>query len=153
MAQLRLVHQNGGVVMVNFYPGFVSEDVRQWGALLTGKQARQKALHPDDPDAAAAAVAAWQASNPRPAATVAQVADHIEHIRDVAGVEHVGIGADMDGVPYLPLGLEGVDGYPNLFAELMRRGWSDADLALLAGGNLLRALRRAESVSQQTLLP
>jgi membrane dipeptidase len=133
--------------MVNFYPGFVSEDVRQWAALRAGEEARQKALYPNDPDAARAAVEAWAASNPRPAATVAQVADHIEHIRDVAGIENVGIGADMDGVPYLPEGLDGVDGYPNLFAELIRRGWSDSDLERLAGGNLLRVLRRAEAVA------
>lgn len=144
---LRLVHQNGGVVMVNFYPGFVSEEVRAWAALRVGEEARQKALHPDDPEAVRAAMSEWESANARPAASIAQVADHIEHIRDVAGVENVGIGADMDGVPYLPVGLEGVDGYPNLFAELMRRGWSDADLARLAGGNLLRALRRAEAVS------
>lgn len=144
---LRLVHQNGGVVMVNFYPGFVSESVRAWGALRTGEEARQRALNPGDPDAVRAAMATWEAATPRPAATIADVADHIEHIRDAAGVENVGIGADLDGVPYLPSGLEGVETYPNLLAELIRRGWSDADLARLAGGNLLRALRRAEQVA------
>jgi membrane dipeptidase len=144
---LRLLHQNGGVVMVNFYPGFVSEGVRQWVALRVGEEARQKALYPNDPDAARVALEAWVAANPRPAATVAQVADHIEHIRNVAGIENVGIGADLDGVPFLPEGLGGVDAYPNLFAELIRRGWSDGDLARLAGGNLLRALRAAETVA------
>ncbi|ANP46757.1 dipeptidase [Candidatus Viadribacter manganicus] len=144
---LQLVHQNGGVVMVNFYPGFVSEEVRAWSAQRAGEEARQKALHPNDPDAVRAAMTQWEAATPRPLASVAEVADHIEHIRDVAGVENVGIGADMDGVPFLPAGLDGVDGYPNLFAELMRRGWSDADLARLAGGNLLRVLRRAEAVA------
>ena len=144
---LRLVHQNGGVVMVNFYPGFVAEPVRAWAALRAGEEARQKALNPGDPDAVRAAVAAWEVAMPRPAATIADVANHIEHIRDVAGIENVGIGADLDGVPYLPSGLEGVEAYPNLFAELIRRGWSDADLARLAGGNLLRALRRAEQVA------
>lgn len=144
---LQLVHRNGGVVMVNFYPGFVSEDVRAWNARRTGEEARQKALYPDNPETMRAAMTAWEAANLRPAATVAQVADHIEHIRDIAGIENVGIGADMDGVPFLPAGLEGVDDYPNLFVELMRRGWSDADLARLAGGNLLRALRRAEAVA------
>lgn len=144
---MRLVHRNGGVVMVNFYPGFISEDVRQWSASRTGEEARQKALNPNDPEAARVALEAWVASNPRPAATVAQIADHIEHIRDAAGVENVGIGADLDGVPFLPAGIEGVDAYPTLFAELIRRGWSDADLARLAGGNLLRALRRAEAVA------
>ncbi len=144
---LRLVHENGGVVMVNFYPGFVSEEVRRWAAARTGEEARQKALHPDDPETVQTAVSAWEAATPRPAATVAQVADHIEHIRDTAGIENVGIGADMDGVPYLPVGLDGVESYPNLFVELIRRGWSDSDLARLAGGNLLRTLRRAEAVA------
>lgn len=144
---LRLVRENGGVVMVNFYPGFVSEDVLRWTAARAAEEARQKALHPDDPQAVAAALAQWSAADPRPAATIAQVADHIEHVRDVAGIDHVGLGGDFDGIPFAPEGLEGVDGYPNLFAELLRRGWSDADLARLAGGNLLRALREAEVVA------
>lgn len=144
---LQLVHRNGGVVMVNFYPGFVSEEVREWSARQAGEDARQKALHPDSPEAASAGLAEWLAANPRPDATISQVADHIEHIRDVAGIENVGIGADMDGVPFLPNGLGGVDAYPNLFAELIRRGWSDAELSSLAGGNLLRVLRRAEVVA------
>jgi membrane dipeptidase len=130
---LRLVHQNGGVVMVNFYPGFVSDAVRLWSADRSGEEARQKALHPNDPAAAAAGLA-----------------DHVEHIRDVAGVDNVGIGADFDGVPFTTDGLNDVGDYPNLFAELIRRGWSDADLAKLAGGNLLRVLRRAEAVSRSS---
>lgn len=146
---LQLVHRNGGVVMVNFYPGFVSEEVREWSARQAGEDARQKALHPDNPEAASAGLSEWLAANPRPDATILQVADHIEHIRDVAGIENVGIGADMDGVPFLPAGLSSVDAYPNLFAELIRRGWSDADLSRLAGGNLLRVLRRAEVVATQ----
>src|SRR5262249_38743981 len=88
---LHLVHQNGGVVMVNFYPGFVSEDVRQWDAAKAGEDAHQKALNPNDPAAAAAGVSAWVTAHPRPAATIAQVADHIEHVRDVAGIDNVGI--------------------------------------------------------------
>ncbi|NEX93237.1 dipeptidase [Caulobacter sp. 17J65-9] len=144
---LRLLPANGGVVMVNFYPGFVSDEVRLWSAAQSGEAARQKALHPDDPAAAAAGLADWVAKNPRPAATVAQVADHVEHIRDVAGIDHVGLGADFDGVPFTTEGLGDVASYPNLFAELMRRGWSDADLAKLAGGNLLRVLRGAEAVA------
>ncbi len=147
---LRLVHQNGGVVMANFYPVFVSEEVRQWNALRAGEEARQKSLFPGDPIAASAALDAWVAAHPRPAATIAQVADHIEHIRDVAGIDNVGIGSDFDGVPFLPEGLSGVETYPNLFAELMRRGWNDRDLAKLAGGNLLRALRQAERVAARS---
>lgn len=145
---LRLLRDNRGIVMVNFYPGFVSDEVRLWAAARAGEQARQRALFPDDPQRAADGLAEWAAANLRPAATVADVADHIEHVRDVAGIDSVGLGADFDGVPFVPEGLEDVATYPNLFAELIRRGWSDADLAKLAGGNLLRVLRQAERVSR-----
>ncbi len=84
-----------------------------------------------------------------PRATLAQVADHIEHVRDVAGVEHVGIGSDFDGIERGPVGLEDVSKFPDLFAELIRRGWSGADLKKLAGENMLRVLRRAEQVSAE----
>jgi membrane dipeptidase len=141
---LRMVHANGGVVMVNFNGPFISEEMRQWSAARYGEEERQKRLNPGDPPAAAAGLAAWEQSHPRPHATVSQLADHVEHIRDIAGVDHVGIGSDYDGVDYLPDGMGGVDGYPLLFAELMRRGWSDADLQKLAGGNLLRVLRAVE---------
>ena len=144
---LKLVHKNGGVVMVNFAPAFVSEELRQWSAQKDGEEARQKALFLGDPDAAKAGLDAWVAANPAPQATLSQVADHIEHIRNVAGVDNVGIGSDFDGIPNGPLGLEGVETYPALLAELMRRGWSDKDLAKLAGGNLLRVLREAEKVA------
>ena len=89
-------------------------------------------------------VEAWQGAHPPPSATLAQVADHIEHVRRVAGGDHVGIGSDFDGIDYVPAGLEDVSKFPDLFAELIRRGWSDGDLKKLAGGNLLRALRGAE---------
>ena len=90
---------------------------------------------------------AWEAAHPRPPVTVATVADHIEHIVKVAGYDHVGIGGDFDGITDTVDGLDGVEDYPNLFAELIRRGWSDQDLSKLAGGNVLRVLRAAESVS------
>jgi membrane dipeptidase len=144
---LQLVRQNGGVVMVNFFPAFTSTEVWQWGARRAAEEARLKALNPADPAAVTAGVAEWIAANPRPQIDVGVIADHIEHIGRVAGRDHVGIGSDYDGVPWLPEGLEGVETYPNLFAELIRRGWSDADLAKLAGGNLLRALRAAERVA------
>lgn len=147
---LRLTAQNGGVVMVNFNGPFISEELRQWSARRAGEEERQKRLNPGDPAAVTAAMQAWDAANARPRATVAQLADHVEHIREVAGVDHVGIGSDYDGVSFLPDGMEGVDGYPLLFVELMRRGWSDADLAQLAGGNLLRALRAAERVAERS---
>jgi membrane dipeptidase len=141
---LRMVHDNGGVVMVNFNGPFISEEMRQWSAARSAEEERQKRLNPGDPQAAAAGLAAWDQAHARPHATVSQLADHVEHIRDVAGVDHVGIGSDYDGVDYLPDGMGGVDGYPVLFAELMRRGWSDADLEKLAGGNLLRVLAAVE---------
>ncbi len=147
---LAMLKQNGGVVMVNFYPSYVCDTSRLWAADDSAEEARQKALHPDTPDAAAAALHAWEAAHPRPSCALSNVADHIEHIRDVAGVDHVGIGSDFDGIPYAPTGLEDVSTYPNLLAELMRRGWSDADIAKLAGGNLLRVMREAEAVARNS---
>ena len=145
---LKLLPANGGVVMVNWVPGFLSPDVWRWDGLRSAEEARLKSIHRASTTAVAAGVQAWEAANPRPAVTVVQVADHIEHVARVAGHDHVGIGADLDGIPFTPTGLEGVETYPVLFAELIRRGWSDASLAKLAGGNVLRALRRAEAVSR-----
>lgn len=147
---LAMVRENGGVVMVNFNAPFVSESMRQWSAQRAGEEARQKALFPGDPDAAKAALEAWTGANPRPRVTVADLANHVEHIAQVAGRDHVGLGGDYDGVTYLPEGMEGVDGYTVLLVELMRRGWSDGDIANLAGGNLLRALRQAERVAARS---
>jgi membrane dipeptidase len=91
----------------------------------------------------------WTAAHPRPDATLAQVADHIDHVRKLAGADHVGIGSDFDGIDYTPKGLEDVSTFPALFAELVRRGWSDADLRKLAGENLMRVLRQAEAVAKR----
>jgi membrane dipeptidase len=149
---LRLVAANGGVVMVNFFPGYVSEARRRWDADRAAEQARYNSppfggLYIGQPKRARAALAEWERAHPKPAVGIGDVADHIEHIRQVAGVEHVGLGSDFDGIPEAPAGLEGVDKYPALLAELARRGWSDADLGRVAGGNLLRVLTRAEEVS------
>jgi membrane dipeptidase len=145
---LALVRRNRGVVMVTFFPGFISEDLRQWVAVRSGEDARLRSLNPGDPEAVTAGMAAWMAANPLPQTDVAALADHIEHIASIGGHGAVGLGGDYDGVPFLPTGMEGVDGYPLLFAELMRRGWSDSELRMLAGGNLLRALREAERVAR-----
>ena len=107
----------------------------------------QKALNPGDPSAVSAGLVAWAGANPRPEITLSAIADHIDHISRVAGRAHVGLGSDFDGVPFLPIGLDGVEDYPALLVEMARRGWSDAELAGLAGGNLLRALRQAERVA------
>jgi membrane dipeptidase len=144
---LRLLPANGGVVMVNFYPGFISEAFRLWSAERTGVEARAKALHPSDAAAVKAEVDAWVAQHAAPPVTLSEVADHIQHIRNVAGVDHVGLGSDFDGVPALPRGLDGVEDYPALLAELMRRGWSTGDLRKLAGENVLRVMRAAERVA------
>ena len=149
---LRLVAANGGVVMVNFAPGYVSEARRRWDADFAAEKARGDSppfggLYIGDPERAKAELAKWQAAHPAPPVGVTDVADHVQHIRDVAGAGHVGIGSDFDGIPEAPAGLDGVDKYPALFAELARRGWSDADLAGLAGANLLRAMAGAEAVA------
>jgi len=93
-----------------------------------------------------AALAGWDREHPKPVVTMQQVADHIEHIRKIAGIDHVGLGSDFDGMPDTPVGLEGVDRYPALLAELMRRRWTDSDIAKLAGENLLRVMSAAEHV-------
>jgi membrane dipeptidase len=144
---LRSLSTRGGVVMVNWVPGFLSPAVWRWDGLRSAEEARLKSIHRASTSAVKAGVLAWEAANPRPAVTVKEVADHVEHVARIAGHDHVGIGADLDGIPYTPTGLTGVETYPALFAELIRRGWSDADLARLAGGNVLAVMRRAEAVA------
>jgi membrane dipeptidase len=144
---LRRVKENDGVVMVAWPPSFVSDKVRQHDAFRDAEVARVKALYVGQPDRVKAAVAQWDAANPAPRATVSDVADHIDHIVKVAGVEHVGIGSDFDGITATPVGLESVADYPNLFAELIRRGYTDEQLKDIAGLNLLRVMRKAEAVA------
>ena len=136
----------GGVCMVTFVPAFVSEECRQWDRELAGEM-RERGLDPKDYSQRSRAAAERAARHPRPNATVAQVADHVEHVRAVAGPRHVGLGGDFDGTDQLPEGLSNVSGYPALFAELLRRGWTEADCALLASGNILRVLREAEQAA------
>ncbi|MES1984683.1 MAG: dipeptidase [Pseudomonadota bacterium] len=151
-AVLKQVAANGGIVMVNFAPNYVSEARRVWGAARGAEQARYNlppfgGLYIGDPERAKAALAEWEKANPEPIVTMGQVADHIDHIAKVAGVDHVGLGGDYDGLPALPQGMDGVETYPKLMAELMKRGWSDADVAKLAGGNILRVMEAAEKVA------
>jgi membrane dipeptidase len=137
---------NGGVCMVAFVPAFVSQECADWLAGLK-KEAGRRGIDPRDLAGVFALSAQYRAGHPLPQATLSQVADHIEHVRDVAGIEHVGIGGDFDGTPDLPVGLGDVSRYPALLGELARRGWSEADCEALAGGNILRALRDAETFS------
>jgi membrane dipeptidase len=140
---------NGGVCMVTFVSFFVSRECNDWfSGLLT--EAARRGLDPRDLSAVYGFRSEWGKVHPVPAATIAQVADHVEHVRSVAGIEHVGLGGDYDGTPDLPAGLEDVSGYPALFVELRRRGWSEADCKALAGGNILRVLREAESVAAES---
>jgi membrane dipeptidase len=144
---LKLTAANGGVVMVNFYPPYVSDAFRKWNAEEAAEEARAKSLYNGRPEQREAAINAWKAGNPAPRVTAADVADHVDHVAKVAGYDHVGIGGDLDGIETAPEGLGTVSGYPLLFAELIRRGWSDTNLSKLAGGNVLRVMRRAEAVA------
>ncbi|MDH4257017.1 MAG: dipeptidase [Gammaproteobacteria bacterium] len=149
---LQLVAKNGGVVMVNFYPAYVSEASNQWEADYAAERTRYNSppyagLYIGQPERAKAALDAWEKAHPRPVVTLSEVADHVEHIRKVAGIDNVGIGSDFDGIEEVPQGLEGVDRYPALLAEMMRRGWTDSDVAKLAGLNVLRVMAQAEQVA------
>ncbi len=155
---LRAVAANGGVVMVNFAPGYDSDERRRWDADHAAEKTRYDSppyvgLYIGQPERAKAALADWEREHPRPHATLAQVADHLEHLRAVAGVDHVGLGSDFDGIEDTPDGLGGVDRYPALLAELMRRGWTDADVAKVAGGNALRVLEAVERVAARLARP
>jgi membrane dipeptidase len=143
---LVMVKANGGVVMVNFNPGFVSEAVRVYEDSLAE---RARALRAAGADSAAVADSGrvWQARGPK--ATLQQVADHIEHVRSVAGIDHVGLGSDFDGITEVPVGLEDVSKFPDLIAELLRRGWTEQDVRKVAGLNALRVMRAAEEVSAE----
>ena len=135
---------NGGVCMVTFVPAFISQPCADWMAGLKAEAAR-RGLDPRDLGQLFSIRDEWTAAHPLPRATLAQVVNHVEHIRKAAGIEHVGLGGDFDGTSDVTIGLEDVSSYPALFAELLARGWTEPDCAALAGGNLLRALRAAES--------
>ena len=138
--------KNGGVVMVTFVSGFLttepSDSMDAWRPLL---RAQMDAA--TDDSARARIRREFMATHPLPRATIAQLANHIEHVRTVAGADHVALGGDYDGTSELPVGMEDVSRYPYLFAELIRRGWSDEDLRKLANGNILRVLKQAETVA------
>jgi membrane dipeptidase len=138
--------KNGGVVMVTFVPSFVSPEAAAWEKDYDREWTRLKATVSDTTERRRQADE-WKDAHPQPRATLKQVADHIEHVRQVAGADHVGIGSDFDGIDAVPIGLEDSSKFPQLFAELIRRGWSDADLKKLAGQNLLRVFHSAEATA------
>ena len=138
---------NGGVCMVSPVTDFVSEECRAWRAAFRSAIERED-IDARDP-AHQARVDALRVELPRPDATLDDVVAHVEHAREVAGVDHIGIGGDYDGTDVFPVGLEDVSSYPALFAALLDRGWSEDDCVKLAGANALRALRDAEAVAER----
>ncbi len=144
---LEVVGRTGGVVMVTFVPSFVVAEGAEANRVAWAEVRRLRAEHPDDPEAVRTAMEAWFEANPGPPATVSDVVDHIDHVRDVAGIDHVGIGSDFDGAQTMPKGLEDVSRYPALFEELAGRGYGDENLTKIAGRNVLRVMREVERVT------
>jgi membrane dipeptidase len=146
---LRRLRDNGGVVMVNFGSFFVDEKITARYAAHEAEEKRLEILHPGDPKAVEDGMKAWLAANPLWTVPLGDLADHLDHIRAVAGIDHVGLGSDYDGVRALPAGMEDVTGYPALLVELVRRGWSREDIAKVAGLNMLRVMRDNERVAAE----
>ncbi|MGP4002098.1 dipeptidase [Streptomyces sp. 8N706] len=145
---LALLPANGGVAMATFVPKFILPAAIEW-TQAADENMRAHGLHPLDTTGAGMRVQrAFEAAHPRPVATAATVADHLDHMREVAGIDHIGIGGDYDGTAFTPDGLEDVAGYPHLIAELLLRGWSSSDLAKLTWENAVRTLRAAEDVAR-----
>jgi membrane dipeptidase len=144
---LTKLRANGGVVMVTFVPQFVAPEAGRLYPQQLEEARRLRALHPDDPAAVQAGLREWTRAHPGPAATLAMVADHIDHIRRVAGIDHVGLGSDFDGIETVPAGLEDVSKFPALTAELLRRGYSEAAVKKVLGQNVLRVMREAERIA------
>jgi membrane dipeptidase len=146
---LQMLPKNGGVVMVTFVPPFLSQKVADWEKLQKAEENRLKQQFSNDAAASKTGLDAWVKANPAPRATLADAADHIDHIRKVAGIDHIGLGSDFDGITSVPVGLEDVSTYPALTAELLRRGYKDDDVKKILGLSLLRVMREVEKVSQR----
>jgi membrane dipeptidase len=144
---LQMLPKNGGIVMVTFVPGFLSPKVAAWNALETAETARLLQQLPGDEAARTSGIETWRKANPVPRATVADIANHIDHIKKVAGIDHIGLGGDFDGITSVPEGMEDVSKYPALTAELLRRGYSDDEVKKILGLNILRVMKAAEGVS------
>ena len=147
--------EQGGIVMVVGLPGYISEELRQHNAARGGEMARLQSLWQGQPDRVTAAMAEWDQANPAVLSTISDMADHVDHVRAVAGIEYIGIGADYDGMTTGPAGMEDVSGYPALFEELARRGYSQGDLEKIASRNMMRMMREAEAYAagQAALAP
>lgn len=148
---LQRLPDNGGIVMVVFFRAYVLEELRQHLARRSAEQARLEALYQGRPDEIIAPLAAWDEANPTPLVVPSDVADHIDHIRAVAGIDHIGIGGDYDGMPPGPVGMEDVSGYGLLFEELARRGYTQAELEQISSRNMMRVMRSAETFAQSQM--
>jgi membrane dipeptidase len=146
---LQRLPTNGGVIMVTFVPGFLSPAVAAWSELQNAEEKRLTSLMPGDAAAVARGVAEWSTAHPSPVAHLSDVADHIDYIRRIAGIDHIGLGGDFDGITAVPQGLEDVSKYPALTAELLRRGYKDDDVRKILGGNVLRVMRTVEKVARR----
>ena len=144
---LQQVAKNGGVVMVAFVPGFISQEVADYSTRRSAQRQIARAQFPANEAYYQAAMERWQAANPAPRATLSQVADHVDHIRAMAGIDHIGLGADFDGISEVVQGLEDVSTYPALTAELLKRGYKDDDIKKILGLNVLRVMRQVEKVA------
>ena len=144
---LQMLPKNGGVVMVTFVPGFLSPKVAAWNTLQTAEITRLQQQFPNDEAARKQGIDTWNKGNPAPRATIADAADHIDHIRKVAGIDHIGLGGDFDGITSVPQGLEDVSKYPFLTAELLRRGYTDEEIKKILGLNILRVMKAAEGAA------
>jgi len=148
-AILQQLPKNGGVVMVTFVPGFVSTEAAAYNRLESAQEKLLKSQTPNDEKAVKEGLRKWAEANPAPKATLRQVADHIDHVRKVAGIDHVGLGGDFDGITSVVVGLEDTSKYPALIAELLRRGYTDQDVKKILGVNVLRVMRESEKVSKR----
>jgi membrane dipeptidase len=146
---LQVIPKNGGVVMVTFVPGFISQDVVDYGQRAAQQQQSLRAQFPNNDAYVQAGIDRWRIENPEPRATLQQVADHIDHIRKTAGIDHIGLGGDFDGITTVVEGLEDVSKYPHLTAELLKRGYKDDDIKKILGLNILRVMRQTERVAAE----
>jgi membrane dipeptidase len=146
---LQLVTKNRGVVMITFVPGFISQEVADHNAKSQAAQQSIRAQFPNNEAYVNTGMERWRAENPEPRATLSQVADHIDHVRKVAGIDHIGLGGDFDGISSVVQGLEDVSKYPDLTAELLKRGYTDQDIKKILGLNILRVIRDVERVSAE----
>jgi membrane dipeptidase len=149
---LERVAENGGVVMVSFVPSFVSQEVNGYYQSRDAERERLASIAGMSDEQSGIELQKWDGSNPAPDATLSQVADHIDHLREVAGVEHIGIGSDFDGIGSVPIGLEDVSTYPALTAELISREYSDEEILNILGRNVLRVMRQVEDSARRIQL-